>query len=229
MRSKWLLISVALNLIGIFAVARHYYILDLQNKQRANFDTSYATIWNRNRTDVFSLLQVDSNDIVFVGTSLTEGFPVTELFTRYHIKNRGIGNNKSSHILSRIGKIAAKKPRLIVLEMGINDLLCGIPPDTIIANFDGCIDTIHRFSPNTRIIMQSILPTAKEFAWVNASINQTNSKLAATCARRNISFVNINPCFRRNDSMDSSFTLDGIHVNGAGYSLWEKQLQPYIK
>jgi lysophospholipase L1-like esterase len=89
-------------------------------------------------------------DIVFAGNSLTEAFPVAELFGP-HVQNHGIGGNQTSHILARIGLIAAAKPLNIFLEVGINDLFNRVSRDTIMQNYVAIVHKIQGLSPDAQL------------------------------------------------------------------------------
>ena len=66
----------------IFAAA----IVQAQDKTPAR---KYSTYYYQ-RASLFEKLPVTSEDILFVGNSLTDGAEWTELFQNQHIKNRGI-------------------------------------------------------------------------------------------------------------------------------------------
>src|SRR5688572_24311555 len=93
-------ISLSLNIVIIlfFVGKRLYWSYGLPaHKGIANYETI-----NQGKYSAYDGVAIDSNDIVFIGNSLTEGFPLDEYFHRTDIKNRGIGGSETSHLLDRI-------------------------------------------------------------------------------------------------------------------------------
>jgi len=85
--------------------------------------------------DYFKALPHDTTDIVFLGTSLTGGFLLSELFKDTRLKNRGIGGNRTNGILNRLSEVTDGKPAKIFLKVGTNDIQPNCITDTIFNNF----------------------------------------------------------------------------------------------
>lgn len=93
--------------------------------------------------------------ILFLGDSLTAGFEVeydnsfpallgkrlSVKYTNIKIINGGISGSTTSSALSRLKWHIKSKPDILVLALGINDGLRGIPPALIKANLDKVIKT----------------------------------------------------------------------------------------
>jgi hypothetical protein len=125
MKRAIIIFIVAAFILSIFLNGRfiynHYKII---RESKINEETT-ATIYKnilRARAKTLNDLHLDSSDVVFVGNSLTEGFPLTEMFHNINIKNRGISGNTISDVLDRITPIAQAHPRKMFIEIGINDL-----------------------------------------------------------------------------------------------------------
>lgn len=221
---KALIISVAINLIivGFIGAKRYYYAHSQSTSSPEIFDH-----WGIMRNSLYDLHPVDSTDIVFVGNSLTEAFPVTELFGP-HCKNRGIGGNKTSHILQRIDNIAKYKPRKLFIEAGINDFVFGGNVDTTFNNYVQIINIVTSQSPRTRIYIQSTIPTCGPYEKFNTSVKKLNARLIDYCKKGGIRYVDVYSEMVSGDKMDSTLTEDGLHLNGKGYSIWKKAIEAYI-
>ena len=89
----------------------------------------------KNMFDYFKALPHDTTDIVFLGTSLTGGFLLSELFKDTRLKNRGIGGNRTNGILNRLSEVTDGKPAKIFLKVGTNDIQPNCITDTIFNNF----------------------------------------------------------------------------------------------
>lgn len=222
---KALVISIAFNVLIILFVAgkRYYYMHSANSGAGSTYDT-----WNYMRNTLLIDLPIDSNDIVFVGNSITEGFPVTEIFGQ-HVKNRGIGGNQTAHILSRIEPIAIGHPKKIFLEAGVNDLNNNVSIDSIYYNFREIINMIRELSPKTSIYVQSVFPTCKEYSKLNDVIVGLNTKLLPYCQSSGVNFINVYSALASNGELNNAYTADGIHLNGDGYKAWQKVIERYIK
>lgn len=219
---KILYLSLSLNVVIVLFIAakRIYY----REKPATN---SFYETWNSMRSDLLSSLPIDSNDVVFVGTSLTEGFPVTEVFGR-NCKNRGIGGNQTAHVLSRIGAIASAHPKKIFIEAGINDINQGVTPDSVVSNIIRMVGIVKLESPKTIVYIQSILPTAGAHAVFNAAIIATNTQLKNYCTSSGIAFVDIHSIMWSGKDMRPTYTADGLHLNSIGYKVWQSAVAELI-
>lgn len=184
--------------------------------------------WNTSRVSVHSILPVDSSDVVFVGTSLTEGFLVSEMFHSLHVKNRGIGGNNSAQILARIGDIAAGKPKKMFLEIGINDIQEAIPDDSIMQNYSRIVDTIKLMSGHTELFIQSVFPTGMNKAGLNERVVALNRKIEALAKSKEVSYIYIYPSMANAGALDSAYTVDGIHLTGKGYLMWKRAIDSLL-
>jgi lysophospholipase L1-like esterase len=176
------------------------------------------------RNESYEALDIDSNDVVFVGNSITERFLVNEYFGA-NFKNRGVAGNRSRHILKRIEKIAEGRPRKIFLMIGINDIKDKRGLDSILLTTDSIIHKVRMKSPGTRILVQSVLPTSRGYDHLNPDIEVYNKKLATFCKEMSLDFVNLHKDFAKGFD---SLTYDGLHLNGRGYNHWRDLLRPYL-
>lgn len=180
------------------------------------------------KINIYSALPQSENDIIFLGDSKTEAFPVCEIFMNKNVKNRGLAGNTSKEILKRIDFIAQGKPNKIIIEFGVNDLINNAKAADIFKNFQLIYYKIKYVSPHTIIIVQSTLPTSKEYKDLNASINVYNKLLKKFCVKYSITFVDSNNIFMKDGQMNSEYTFDGIHLNGLGYAQLGSFLKKYI-
>lgn len=221
--NKALIISIAFNVIFvlIFAGKRYYY------SYGAGVGKDNYASWIQMRNSVYNSLPSDTSDIVFVGNSLVEVFPVTEIFGP-HVKNRGIGSNLTAHILDRIGPISQRHPKKIFIEMGVNDLQAGRSVDSMLLNYSKVIQAIKHLSPTTEIIIQSLTPTSQEYALLNDQIVLSNERLKEICSKVDIIYIDLYKPMEANGQLDNTLTSDGLHLNAKGYEIWEKKIEKYL-
>lgn len=74
------------------------------------------------------------------------GFPVT-------IVNAGLSGETSAGALRRASWVLDQPAALVVLEVGANDGLRGVDPDSTRANLIALIQTIHREQPSARVML----------------------------------------------------------------------------
>ena len=234
-------ISLALNIfIILFFIGKkfyynHYNLFHKSTNILSPPNDSIVTFtYNKIKSDIavyqfYKMLPDDSGDIIFLGNSLTAGFPLQEMFQNIHIKNRGIGGNTSKDILKRLDEVTEGKPKKIFLEIGINDIAQGVSIDSLLNNVKQIVTVIKQETSESKIYIQPVFPTAGEQKIQIPKIEEYNKKLKDFCEKSNITFINLYPVFYKDGGLDTSLTTDGIHFNGKGYFLWKQQLINYIK
>lgn len=181
--------------------------------------------WDATRTSIFDSLHIDTMDIVFVGNSLTESFPLNEIYGP-QIKNRGINGNTSLQVLDRIEKIASCRPRKIFIEVGINDLQTGSSPDSLLHCYINIIQSVGKY--NVPLYIQSLFPVRNEFEVHMRNINTVNFRLKKLCDSTGVRYIDVYSRLLKGGELDRSLTDDGIHLNGAGCMVWKKVIDPFV-
>ena len=194
----------------------------------------YALPIYENRTNQFDLLPVNNNDVIMLGNSITEHGEWTEWFGTADVKNRGIGSDITSGVLGRLNQITRGKPRKIFLKIGTNDITLGYSEEEILENYRKILKKIKSDAPQTEIYVQSILPIGGRQSNLESRmrhIRSVNEKLRVLAAEQQVHFLDIFPSFLNSEKteLDSRFSADGIHLNGEGYALWVKLIEPYVR
>ena len=117
----------------------------------------YSTYYYQ-RASLFESLPVTSEDIIFIGNSITDGGEWHELFNNPHVKNRGISGDTTQGVFDRLDAIVNGQPAKIFLMIGINNVPQNEPADTIAAGIRLIVQKIKQVSPETQIYVQSLLP-----------------------------------------------------------------------
>lgn len=225
---KLLYPSLILNILLIaFFVGKRIYFANSGLKTSESKEP-WSDMWNRGRFSVLNKSTIDTGDVVFIGDSITEGFLVSELFGQ-HVKNRGISANTTRHLISRIDQIAKGHPRKVIITIGVNDLREGVPADSILYNIRSVIYSIKKESPRTSIIINSIFPTSMEYITVQNNIAPLNDSISSYCKQQGYAYVDVYSSLLKDNMLDSSFTFDGIHLNGSGYEVWKKKIASYVQ
>ncbi|GHT38242.1 esterase [Bacteroidia bacterium] len=180
---------------------------------------------------------ITSNDIVFLGNSLTEGGKWDKHFPKENIVNRGISGDEAMGIYDRLYQILPAKPKKIFLQTGANDVSHNLSVDSIVGLITCVVDKIRQESPETKLILQGSLPINESFGRYKALTGKTetfpllNARLKAMAESRGIEFVNLFPLFADPNTyvLNRELTTDGLHLNSKGYDIWVKQIASLVK
>ncbi len=176
---------------------------------------------------------IDSNSIVFAGSSRTALFAVEEYFSNGEYINCGVYSNVSFGLLMQIHEIANKHPAKIFIEIGINDILFGFPKDSVFSNLSKTLDVIHSISPKSKVYCQSILPVgskdAREAKNINQIILEVNSVVSQICKERQVKYIDLNQFFSKKGILSEEYDSgDKLHLNSNAYQKWSELLSPYV-
>ena len=145
-----------------------------------------------------------------------------------------IGGDCVAGMTARLGAIVAGKPRALFLMAGVNDLIFSkITPEALLGQYERLLDAIRAASPRTTVFIQSLLPldevqNEEYFAGKNARIEAFNTLLRDMARRRGLDYIDIRSRMVRDGKMPAEYTVDGIHLNAAGYAVWVDVLRPYL-
>jgi lysophospholipase L1-like esterase len=219
-RLLWLSVAINVLLITGFTVKK------IINHQHIKEEIGFRDLWNMNRITVFDWLGVDSSDIVFIGDSNTEGFPLNEIYPGRKIKNRGVSSNTTIHILGRLKSIIDKHPRKIFLQAGINDIYSDEPYDSLLSRYQKIVGMIR--SAGITPYCQSLLPLAYRYTYMKKDADRFNDWLKQYCEKNNITYIDICSPLEKDGELDPACTIDGLHVNAEGYKRWAAAIDKYL-
>lgn len=195
--------------------------------------TNYAL-----KCELFKSFPNSKKDIVFLGNSITAGVEWNELLSDKRVRNRGISGDISFGVLERMDEVTDGKPAKVFILIGINDISRNIPDGVIITNYKKIIQRIKSASPATKIYFHTLLPVNNEFTQFKNHYNKdahilfVNGALKDLAAKEKITLVDLYPHFlNRDGKMDKAYTIDGLHLNAAGYKVWADILKKgkYLK
>ncbi len=195
----------------------------------------------RDRIATFKKAPLTRKDIVFIGDSITEGGGNwSNRLGQPSVVNRGIGGDVTDGVLARLGEIRHFKPRAVFLMIGFNDVnnihfsreeVRITSPKYTAKNILRIIEIISSGSPETQIIVQSILPCRN--STINELIRTVNAIVADASAHANFRFVDLYSHFTdhtgrlKTTLLDANAFGDG-HLNEKGYQHWGRLITPLI-
>ncbi|MBD1876002.1 lysophospholipase [Nodosilinea sp. FACHB-131] len=172
---------------------------------------------------------------VLLGDSLTLWFPANMLPGRRTWINQAISGEKSTGLRDRLYLLDDTSPEAVFIMVGINDLIWGGSEADLVYNVRKMVDYLHQTHPQTRVVVQSILPHGGEMAtWEGRDrlvavppelIRTVNVQLKAVAAETGAEFLDLYPLFVNGDGyLRADLTTDGLHLNQDGYMVWRTAL-----
>lgn len=203
-------------------------LLQIKNDAKPFWYYKNFSYWSE-RKSLFKVLPADTNDIIFLGNSLTDGCEWNELFENNHIKNRGISGDNIEGVLERIDDLCSGKPEKIFISIGVNDIYMKIPIEDISNNYTQLINNIKSKTPRTKIYIQSLLPTRDIPDRSNNDIIALNNTIKEIANNSSVVFIDLFKTFSDSDGqLKREFTLDGLHLNAKGYLQWKSAIESFV-
>lgn len=222
-------IAIVLLLITIlFCLALIYLLygeaLFSSHKVQLKKAENYAAIAN----------ETPKEGIVFVGDSIIELYDLQKHYKDPLYINRGISSNKSEDVLNRLQtNVIDLNPKIILLHVGTNDIGHNIPYNDYISNMDKIIKELKAKLPNCKIVVNSIFPTvtlnnynSKNLTKVrdNYTILNFNKGLINLCGTNNITYLDIHHHLLKDDELNKTYTIDGLHLSESGYNVVTREI-----
>lgn len=191
--------------------------------------------WDQ-KTSLFDVLPVYSDDIVFLGNSITDGGEFAELFDIPNIKNRGIRSDVITGVEKRLTQVTSGRPAKIFLLIGINDVSHGLTVDQLAARYERLVRKIREQTPDTKLYIQSVMPINNDFnRYKNLKgrekvIPALNNRLQTIAAQNGAEYVDLTKALESApDKLNPKYTNDGLHLNGPGYRAWARAILHLVK
>jgi len=174
---------------------------------------------------------VKPGGIVFVGDSITQGFPCSLIKADKPVYNRGISGDKIGNyyygVLDRMKEsVYDLKPSKVFLLIGINNFSYWKTPDEIMSKgYNLLLSQLKKNCPNTKIYVQSVLPLRGGWTKNNKRVLEVNEELKTLCKKYGHNYLNIHQYLvDKKGELKKEFTRDGLHLNLNGYITWIKHL-----
>lgn len=176
---------------------------------------------------------------MFAGDSITEGYPLSELFpSEIVIYNRGISAITSSALLKHLKtQVLELAPRKLFLLIGTNDLGKGIPISRTARNIEKICRETSEYLPEVSIYVLSVYP-----------VNETSAYIDLIGKRRNKDIIDLNRAIKDaiadikacryidlfdhllvGNNLKENYTYDGLHLSIEGYKAVSERLIGFLK
>ncbi len=201
-------------------------------------DKEALDAWNQamkayyyHKKEHFESLPDTDHEIIFLGNSITDNAEWAELFGNPRIKNRGIGGDDTDGVLERLGEVVSSGPDKVFIMIGTNDLAYLKTIDHVLENYRLILDRIATESPTTKVYIQAILPTEDALHTLrkNVDIMEINMQLERMAGERQLVYIDLfTPFATPEHKLNPAYSIDGLHLNGAGYLLWKELILDYV-
>lgn len=147
------------------------------------------------------------------------------------IINRGFGGSTLADCTVFVRQLVTQyKPRQVLVYAGDNDLAEGRSPEQVLQSFEDFVRNVRADLPGTRITYISIKPSP-----LRKSLMPKAEKANALIARYAQSMPDIGYIDIYTPMLDAAgnpiaeiFRSDRLHLNEAGYRLWQAQIAQYL-
>ena len=178
---------------------------------------------------------------VLVGDSITEGFPIEEMYTGgKRVYNRGISGDSTLDVLARMSEsVFDLSPSRVFLQIGTNDLNLPKPAtlDEIATRIDEICRQVAERLPSTEVVLISVYPvvvtagTGIQLEMVsprtNVMIQDLNRRVAAVAAKRGLVYIDLySRLVDANGQLKRDYTTEGLHLTLDGYEVVLKEIEP---
>ncbi|WP_345951915.1 arylesterase [Mucilaginibacter sp. PAMB04274] len=179
-------------------------------------------------------------NILFFGDSLTAGYGLLNVSLEslpaliqariikeklaYQVINAGVSGETSSGGLARIDLLLKQPVDVFVLELGANDILRGISPQTTASNLQAIINKVKAAHPHAKMALLGMeLP-----GWIpGAFVAQFRAVFSQVAKSNNMAFL---PFLLDGVAGVSHLNLrDGLHPTAQGYQIIADKVWPVIQ
>ncbi len=186
--------------------------------------------------------------ILFVGSSLMEQFPIDEMQRQINIQleiyNRGIGGYVTTELLENIDAcILELEPKYIFINIGTNDISGPVyDKEELLGNYGKILDIVKDKLPEAKVILLSYYPTNPEFGdrlpymkevlsyRSNDRIRQANADVKKFAEDRGLPWVDVNDgLMDENGYLKEEFAIDGMHFFANGYKVILDNMLPMLE
>ncbi len=179
-------------------------------------------------------------ELVFLGDSITQNWEEAgakvwaQFYARRNAANYGFAGDSTQHVLWRIenGELDGLNPRLIVLQIGTNNLRHGnFTPEQIAAGIRAILQRLGEKCPRSRVLLLGIFPRDNvPQGEMRRKGEAVNALLPALADGRRVVYLNINHTFLDPSGvLSDKIAPDQLHLSTRGYQLWAEEMETAVE
>ena len=192
--------------------------------------------FRNHRYDSFKALSVTSDNILFIGNSITDMHCWPEVFVTSNgdylpIVNRGNSGTYSTEQSDNLESYINGKPKKVFMMIGTNDIATSgglnFSPEQVLAYVKSIVTRIHARSPQTKIYLYSILKNKTgnrvETTWLKA--NELTKAYAD--ATEGVTYIDLYDKLA-NVANGGTWSYDNLHLTAGAYQAWASTICEYL-
>ncbi|WP_254964157.1 MULTISPECIES: GDSL-type esterase/lipase family protein [unclassified Cyanobium] len=162
--------------------------------------------------------------VTFVGDSLTAQGDWQAAFPGHQVHNRGVSGDTTFQLMARLPAVRQTGASTYLVMVGINDIGWGYSPRGIASRIQWLRSGL-QLGGGARVIVQSTIPCARFRCGPEGlhRVAELNQRLAQQIPPQD--FVDLTPVMADADGLKHAYTVDGVHLNAAGYARWQSRLR----
>lgn len=216
-----------------------------ESTQEVEDSGNWFYVHYRNRMNLFKKenaeLLPEAKNYVFVGDSITEGFPLTRYFQGKRVLNRGISGDgigfegEKYGVLNRLEECVFDcQPEVVFLLIGVNNLPHeGVAVEGYVTAYRLLVERIQERLPETPLVIQTVLPVGLAYArhaFLNPRILEFNEGIVSIAQEKSLDIIDLHALYRDEDGLlPSEVSGDGLHLSPDAYSKWAEQAAKYMQ
>jgi lysophospholipase L1-like esterase len=159
--------------------------------------------------------------IVILGDSITEASSLPRTLCGHPVINAGLNGASTASTLGTwlIDALDGRRAAVILVALGTNDALMGRRAQDFEADYTALLAQLAKVSDHLAVlgipaieVRRNVTPDLQ--AKTNAQIDAFNALLPAVAAKGGATFAAL-------PAMPTSHTIDGVHLDAAGYEVWD--------
>ena len=193
--------------------------------------------FRNHRYDSFKVLDVTSDNIVFIGNSITDMHCWPEAFVTntgeyLPIVNRGNSGTYSTEQSDNLESYINGKPKKVFMMIGTNDIATSgglnFSPEQVLAYVKSIVARIHARSPQTKVYLYSILKNKTgnrvEATWLKA--NELTKAYAD--ATDKVTYIDLYDKLA-GVADGGAWSYDNLHLTAGAYQAWCETICQYLQ
>lgn len=178
----------------------------------------------------YDLEQVEESGIVFIGDSIIKYYDTNKYFSNENQINRGIPGGISQGVLNRLYQIDKIKPKIIIINIGSNDIVrTKDSVDEIVKRILRVKYELETNNPSAKVYLLTLPPVLRDHEITSkAYMKHRNNDIIDEINEELSIFTNLidtNSCLKdNNNNLKLEYTTDGLHLTNAGYEVFSKVL-----
>lgn len=231
-------VVVVLSLLLCISVGAAFYIGYKFYQKRTDYFTS-GYFYHSSHNELMKNVPDSAKRVVFIGNSITAHWIAHDpgFFESNGYLCRGVSGENSSQLLLRFRRdVLEVKPRVVVINVGTNDIAENIGKYYLGFTF-GNIQSMVELAQahNIKVILSSVLP-CNDIFWnktvtdVPDKISHLNEMIKAYADENIIPYIDYYSALRdENSGLKKEYGEDSVHPNAEGYKVMRKIAEPIIE